>query len=248
MNVMRFLLRQKTAIPKTRRCSIRMRSRYYAITATSLFQIMVAVFAVRVWTDCPEMTTTAAPDVFSMAVRTLPQQSTQTVPSAEIQQQEAVDIPVPDPPVLAQEALHEPLPLPEPDPPVQEYSETTPAAPPRAEDAAPPSQHPVPVASDPADEAEHADLLLAVLIQEIEKHKSYPRAARRARLQGVVTIRVSIDRAARIAGFDLVHSSGYRVLDRATEDILHKISGMRLSQVNLDRPLDIVVPIRFELI
>jgi len=246
---MRFLLRPNPANAKARQSAIGSRCRYYAVAVTVMFQLMVAVCAVRVWTERPDMIAAAAPDVISMVVRALPHSRPDTPrpPDAEPQAKQE-DIPAPDLPEMSSEK-HPDVP---PEPPAQDPPQDH--EPVEHEFFEQPEETVVPL--EPIDTAVHkaaheavqADVLLALLIQQIEKHKSYPRAARRARLQGVVTIKVSIDHQTRIAAFTIVDSSGYRVLDRATEDILHKISGTRLSHDNLERPLDIVVPIRFEII
>jgi protein TonB len=90
------------------------------------------------------------------------------------------------------------------------------------------------------------DTLVSRLVQAIEEHKSYPKAARRARLQGVVQVRVHIDQGAGIAGFELLESSGHKTLDKAAEAVFLKISGIRLYPYRLESALDILVPIRFE--
>ncbi|MFW6240911.1 MAG: energy transducer TonB [Thermodesulfobacteriota bacterium] len=92
---------------------------------------------------------------------------------------------------------------------------------------------------------ESADALLAELAALIERHKSYPRAARRARLQGVVRVRVSIDPTGRLTAYGLQEESGHRVLDRATLKLFKRIVGERVSNRALPRPLEVVVPVRY---
>lgn len=53
------------------------------------------------------------------------------------------------------------------------------------------------------------------LIRLLAKHQHYPRAARRARLEGTVTLALAIDREGRILKRQLRRSSGHALLDSA---------------------------------
>lgn len=94
-------------------------------------------------------------------------------------------------------------------------------------------------------EKESADALLAALATLIERYKSYPRAARRARLEGVVRVRVSIDPTGHLTAYSLQEKSGHRVLDHATLKLFKRIVGERVSSHPLRRPLKVVVPVRY---
>jgi len=236
----------RTPLKSNTRCfSIAKRSRWCAIIATVALQIALVAVAGRMRMERPEAAVEVSTGTIRMVLRV------RTAPAAQA-------VRPPDVPPAAQtperpKPARPPRPAaPVETPPREQPAETEqdalfaqhdPDRPPQ--EATGPSESLMPPHS--ADyEAERANALLAALLEVIEKHKSYPRAARRARLQGVVTIKVSIDRSARIAGFALLEGSGHHLLDSATEETFRKISGTRLASDDLERPIHIVVPVRYE--
>jgi len=111
------------------------------------------------------------------------------------------------------------------------------------QEPAPPD--PTPVLQTGPLAADEFDIILAALIDLIEKHKTYPRAALRARLEGVVLTAVMIDSGGRIAEFNILQTSGHAVLDHATRRIFDRIAGSRVAAEGIERALEIVVPIRY---
>ena len=57
----------------------------------------------------------------------------------------------------------------------------------------------------------------------IAEHRSYPKAARRAGLEGTVHVEIKIDGAGRILGVDVHESSGHRLLDESAVEVIESI-------------------------
>jgi protein TonB len=167
---------------------------------------------------------------------------------------------VPQKPVEAKPA---PPPVPKPESVRQETPEVADAAPamdtvvpqtaPSAEPAAkelvagPADREPAsvssPDSSTAASEAKTADALLAALASMIERYKKYPRAAQRARLEGDVRVKVLVDSGGRLRSYNLIESSGHGILDKATLAIFKQINGKRIASNEMERALEIVVPV-----
>lgn len=82
----------------------------------------------------------------------------------------------------------------------------------------------------------------------LAQHRSYPRAARRAGLEGTVHVRFVIDPEGRIADATVERSSGARVLDRAALDLLGRASPVPgLAQFGLAQALELRLPIDYRL-
>ena len=82
----------------------------------------------------------------------------------------------------------------------------------------------------------------------LERHKTYPREARRKRLEGVVYLYFRASRDGRVVSHEIRKSSGFVLLDRETEALLQRAqplpaftSGMTAAYI------DIVVPIDYSL-
>ena len=82
----------------------------------------------------------------------------------------------------------------------------------------------------------------------LAQHKQYPRAARRAGIEGVVHVRFVIDPAGRIAQSRIEQSSGARVLDAAALALLQRASPVPgLAQYALAQSLELRLPIDYRL-
>ena len=145
-------------------------------------------------------------------------------------------------------------PPPEPEPPAKtKPPEPVLENPPKVHDvataeerAARPAEPPgPPVPATAVSEAKNVDLLLSALTVLIERYKNYPRAAQRARLEGDVRVKVLVDAGGKVQSYDLIESSGHRILDRATLAIFERIKGKRIAANEMDRALEIVAPIRY---
>jgi len=82
----------------------------------------------------------------------------------------------------------------------------------------------------------------------LARHREYPRAARRAGLEGTVHVRFVIDPEGRIADASVERSSGARVLDRAALELLGRASPVPgLAQYGLAQALELRLPIDYRL-
>ena len=94
-------------------------------------------------------------------------------------------------------------------------------------------------------QADYATVLLAWL----ERHKEYPRRAQQRRQQGVVLLYLVIDRDGQVLDARIEESSGYRLLDKATIDMLDRATPLppMPDDVHDDR-LELVVPVQYFII
>lgn len=101
-------------------------------------------------------------------------------------------------------------------------------------------------AAAPAEPTDMAHIL-AVLAQLIERHKDYPKAARRAGYEGVVIMTVSMDKNGVVTDWSLHQGSEHALLDKAAEKTFGRLIGQKIQGANLEDTLRIVVPIKYEL-
>lgn len=88
----------------------------------------------------------------------------------------------------------------------------------------------------------------AALERLIERHKTYPRVAQRAGLQGTVVVEVRIDGEGRILAVRVLRSSGHGVLDRAAVASIERIGRFNAPPAEVpwgDRPIEI--PLQYTL-
>lgn len=89
---------------------------------------------------------------------------------------------------------------------------------------------------------------LAKVRQLLEKHKRYPREARRRWQEGVVVLSFTINRNGEITHPKVTHSSGHRALDEAARETLRRLSRFPPFPPQLQRSqLAIKVPLAFRL-
>lgn len=92
-----------------------------------------------------------------------------------------------------------------------------------------------------------ADYLAAVMTW-LDRHKEYPKEARSRRDQGTVLIAFVIDRGGHVLSFDIGHSSGSSMLDRAAEDMLRRADPLPAPPATYPGPrLRMVLPVTFAL-
>jgi protein TonB len=98
-----------------------------------------------------------------------------------------------------------------------------------------------------ADAAQQGFVELHVL-DWLAQHRRYPRAARRAGVEGTVHVRFAIDPLGRIDATAIETSSGARVLDRAALALLDSASPVPgLAQFGLVEPMQLRLPIDYRL-
>ncbi len=79
----------------------------------------------------------------------------------------------------------------------------------------------------------------------LNRRKTYPAEAKKARQQGIVTVRFTVDRNGGVSGAAIKKSSGHEILDQATLDLLQRVaplprmpSTMQRDRVTLSLPID----------
>lgn len=79
----------------------------------------------------------------------------------------------------------------------------------------------------------------------LNRRKTYPAEAKKARQHGVVTVRFTVDRNGAVSGAAIKKSSGHDLLDQATLDLLQRVaplprmpSSMQRDRVTLSLPID----------
>ncbi len=133
--------------------------------------------------------------------------------------------------------------------------------PPQVEEVAqPPSQQPVaeakapdkPASPPPAPPAapqevsrEQISLAVGDIALAIDRHKKYPKAARRAGYGGVVKLKVELTASGVVTSCILLESSGRRKLDDAALKAAQKIVGKKVTSAMLRDGLVVTVPVRF---
>ncbi|WP_156840926.1 energy transducer TonB [Novosphingobium aquimarinum] len=183
------------------------------------------------------------------AAPSVQQQATQPQPETPLPQVVTPRLDVPD--------VRAPLPrdavaLPPPPPPL-------PARAPRAAPVVATNPAPTPIAvapagagtgtsqtagNDPKAKAQEADYF-ALVSAHLNRKKRYPTEAKKARQQGVVTIRFTVARDGTVSGISVKRSSGHELLDAATMDLLQRVSplpkfpsSMKRDSVTLSLPID----------
>lgn len=128
--------------------------------------------------------------------------------------------------------------------------------PPEPVEPKPPEPTPVPVAPAPATTAPppaHAskaqiDAWYGQIVMQLERHKSYPPAARAHREKGVVELAFSIDRDGRLLSSRIVKSSGYATLDAETLATVRRAQPFPVPPTGVDgRHFDFTVPVEFKI-
>ncbi|MES1944045.1 TonB family protein [Salinisphaera sp. PC39] len=86
------------------------------------------------------------------------------------------------------------------------------------------------------------------LLAYLERHKRYPRAARRRRQQGIAHVRFTMNRAGQVLDASLERGAGFDILDREALALLERAQPLPRIPDEIDRDeLEIVVPIEFSL-
>lgn len=117
------------------------------------------------------------------------------------------------------------------------------AAPPKAE--APPAPTTV---TTPKASGEGRDSFLGRLLAQLNRFKHYPPAARSAHVQGVVLMHFIMDRRGHVLSSELAKSSGFSVLDREAEALIHRADPLPAMPDSMPgATFDAVVPVEFSL-
>ena len=118
------------------------------------------------------------------------------------------------------------------------------AQPPAVETPAPAA----PVAAPQRASGETRDSYLGRVLAQLNRFKQYPRAARQARIQGVVMLHFVMDADGKVVSSDIAKSSGRPVLDAEALALIQRAQPLPALPVDFPtRTLDAVVPIEFAL-
>jgi len=162
-------------------------------------------------------------------------------------QQEAVAQPEPEKPKI-DEKVEEKIDVPQASmPPVAALPPPEPITP----QAAPTPVAPAPLTTAPprahASKAQ-VDSWYSHIVTQLERHKSYPTAARERGQRGVVELAFSIDREGHVISSRIVKSSGYTALDQETLATVRRAQPYPLPPSGLDgAKFDFTVPVKFNI-
>jgi len=133
--------------------------------------------------------------------------------------------------------------------PLPEFSVRTTPPPPVA--AQPPVAAPAPpvTAAAPSKAAgESRDSYLGRILAQLNRFKQYPRAARQARIEGVVMLHFVMAADGKVQSFEISKSSGRPVLDAEALALIQRAQPLPALPPDFPtRTLDAVVPIEFSL-
>jgi protein TonB len=110
-----------------------------------------------------------------------------------------------------------------------------------------PQAAPAPVTAPPQGTGEGRDSFLARLLAQLNRVKQYPRAARQARIEGVVMLHFVMDAQGKLVSFEIAKSSGRPVLDNEALALIQRAQLPPLPAGFPTNTLDAVVPIQFSL-
>jgi protein TonB len=109
---------------------------------------------------------------------------------------------------------------------------------------APPVAAPVPQKSV----SEGRDSYLGRVLAQLNRFKQYPRAARQARIEGVVMLHFVMDADGKVVSFEIAKSSGRPVLDAEALALIQRAQPLPALPPDFPtRTLDAVVPVEFSL-
>ena len=107
---------------------------------------------------------------------------------------------------------------------------------------------PAPVAVPSKAAGETRDSYLGRLLAQLNRFKQYPRAARQARIEGVVMLHFVMDADGKVESFDIAKSSGRPVLDAEALALIQRAQPLPALPADFPtRTLDAVVPVEFSL-
>lgn len=88
----------------------------------------------------------------------------------------------------------------------------------------------------------------ALVSAHLERNKRYPREAKAAEQQGTPTVRFSVDRRGRVTDIAISRSSGHALLDRATLELLRRVSPLPAMPRSMGRERVVIsLPIEYSL-
>lgn len=95
-------------------------------------------------------------------------------------------------------------------------------------------------------QADEQSLLLASLLQEIERYKKYPKLARRRSLEGTIDLILTLDAQGTVIAYKLRTDRGAPLLKEATSRLGQRLVGFT-SKIDTKKQLQIHIPIQYSL-
>ncbi len=88
---------------------------------------------------------------------------------------------------------------------------------------------------------------LGAILDALNRHKRYPKQARRIGAEGMVQLLVTISADGKVSACSLGKGSGFGVLDTATERLGEKLVGLDIPSVRGGKGFQVLVPVRYSL-
>lgn len=90
---------------------------------------------------------------------------------------------------------------------------------------------------------------IAVIMRQLNRHKTYARELKKAKIEGTVVIQFTIDREGRLLASGVKQTSGHAELDRAAMDMLARANPLPAIPDFMDRDeLALAIPVEYSLI
>ena len=104
-----------------------------------------------------------------------------------------------------------------------------------------------PVAAGTQERPDDKSKALGTILDALNRHKRYPKQARRIGAEGTVQLLVTISADGKVSACSLGKGSGFGVLDTATERLGEKLVGLDIPSVRGGKGFQVVVPVRYSL-
>ena len=103
------------------------------------------------------------------------------------------------------------------------------------------------VSSVAAERPDDKSKALGAILDALNRHKRYPKQARRIGAEGTVQLLVTISADGKVSACSLGKGSGFGVLDTATERLGEKLVGLDIPSVRGGKGFQVLVPVRYSL-
>lgn len=120
-------------------------------------------------------------------------------------------------------------------------------APPAAVASTTASAAPAPAVAGTQERPDDKSKALATVLEVLNRHKRYPKQARRIGAEGTVQLLVTISADGKVNACSLGKGSGSSVLDAATERLGEKLVGLEVPSARGGKGFQILVPVRYSL-
>ena len=143
--------------------------------------------------------------------------------------------------IVPKKVVPKPTPLPEPEPIVDEKPEPQVVEEPVVEEE-PKVQQEISTSN-----ASEVDAYFALIYEEINKNKYYPKKARRFRQEDTIGVSFTIDADGRVSAFKILKESRYKALNKAVKKMFKKMRKFVKPPQGAKTPLEMTIEINFNL-